>query len=211
MLKINGINKTFNNKNILNDINLEANIGDYICIIGKSGCGKTTLLNIIAGMMPPTNGNVLLDNVDIFSLSENKRTKLRTNKIGYLNCGNCLLENLTVYENLKYALLLNKLPFDKNKIKELLTKLDIYNIRNSYPSQISAGEYKRVCFGRILIMDQDILILDEPTSNLDEKSADIIIDIINEIKNKKIIIIATHDPKLMMGNVIRIGGDNGKS
>jgi putative ABC transport system ATP-binding protein len=203
MLEVKNINKKFNDRLILDNISLSVKNKDYICAVGKSGCGKTTFLNIIAGMMEPSEGEVVLNNVNIYKdLKENKRTLLRGGEIGYLNYGNCLLENLTVYENIKYTLLLNKLPFNKEDVKNILKKLEIFNVRNSYPAQISAGEYRRVCFGRILAMNPKLLILDEPTSNLDEKSANIIIGIIEELKKEKTIIIATHDKELMTGKII---------
>lgn len=182
---------------------LKVETGEYICIVGKSGCGKTTFLNILSGMLSPTSGVVYIENKDIYKeLSEEKRTSLRNSKIGYMNYGNCLMENLTVWENLVFPIKLKGSKFEKQKLEEILNKLDIAEVKNAYPWQLSAGEYRRVCLGRVLALDTDILILDEPTSNLDEKSATIIADIISELNADKGIIVATHDKLLMKGKII---------
>ena len=182
---------------------LKVETGEYICIVGKSGCGKTTFLNILSGMLSPTSGVVYIENKDIYKeLSEEKRTLLRNSKIGYMNYGNCLMENLTVWENLIFPIKLKGYRFEKQKLEEILNKLDIAEVKNAYPWQLSAGEYRRVCLGRVLALDTDILILDEPTSNLDEKSATIIADIISELNSDKGIIVATHDKLLMKGKII---------
>lgn len=189
----------------LKECSLTVGTGEYVAVTGRSGCGKTTLLNIITGMLPPTTGTVSIDQVDIYKqLKDKNRTELRNNKIGYLNYGNCLLENLTIYENIKYPLLLNGRNCDEEEIDGILTKLEIENIRNSYPWQISAGEYRRACLGRVLALHTEILVLDEPTSNLDAKSAGIIHQMISELRRQKGIVVATHDKNLMRGKVIEL-------
>lgn len=204
-IRLENINQNFKNNNIIKDFTIDIKENEYVCIIGKSGCGKTTLLNIISGMLKPTSGNVYIDNKDIFNdLKEKQRTKLRNENIGYLNCGNCLIESLTVLENIKFPLEIYNKKVDIDKINNIIDELEISNIKNSYPSQLSSGEYKRVCFARILMLNTNILILDEPTSNLDDNSANIIINIINKFKNKKTIIIATHDKRLMQEKIINL-------
>lgn len=206
ILKAESIFHNFNGgEMLLENYNLSVANGDYVCVVGKSGCGKSTLLNILSGMLPPTAGSVNVDGVDIYNtLAENKRTALRNSKIGYLSYGNCLLENLTVFDNIIYPVLLRGSPCEKKEVLRILERLDIVNIEGLYPWQISAGEYRRVCFGRILALNTEILLLDEPTSNLDEKSADIIGEIISTLKQSKGILVATHDKMLMTGNIVEM-------
>lgn len=206
ILKAESISHGFNDRQMLFDnLNLSVDIGDYVCVVGKSGCGKSTLLNIIAGMHAPVSGTVFVDGIDIYStLTERKRTALRNSKIGYLNYGNCLLENLTVFDNIIYPVLLKGSRCNKDEVMNILEALDISVIKDLYPWQISAGEYRRVCFGRILALNTEILILDEPTSNLDEKSADIIVNMIFSLRKNKGIIVATHDKMLMSETIIAL-------
>ncbi len=206
ILKAERVSKDFSiGRQELKECSFTVNQGEYVSIIGRSGCGKTTLLNIITGMLQPTTGSVYIDNVDIFNqLKVEKRTKLRNNKIGYLNYGNCLLENLNIFENIMYPVLLTGRHYDKNEIQAIMRQLEITHINSSYPWQISAGEYRRVCLARVLALNTEILVLDEPTSNLDEKSSEIIYGIISSLRENKGIIIATHDKNLMAGKIIEL-------
>lgn len=202
MLTIDHVSKQFDDRVILEDVSFSIKEGDYVTLVGRSGCGKTTLLNIATGMMCPSSGRVLWNGTDVYTLSESKRTQLRGKEIGFMTCQNALLENLTVYENIKYALLLNRLPVQKDKIKDVLLGLHIYTVRHSYPAELSSGEYRRALFARTLCMNPTLFVLDEPTSNLDEDSKELIIQAIDQIGKDKAILVATHDPKLMKGRII---------
>lgn len=142
VLEATGITQQFNGRNILENCSFKLHEGEYISLVGKSGTGKTTLLNIVTGMLKPQSGTVLLDGNDIYNkISEQKRTKLRADIIGYMNCAESLLESLTVYENIYYALRLNKKKKSETEIVKLLEQLYITNVKDSYPNQISSGEY----------------------------------------------------------------------
>lgn len=202
ILKIDNVCKKFRDEEILKNISFEIDSkdDDYVFLKGQSGSGKTTLLNIIAGLLTPDNGEILVccsyDFVNIKSIKDYKNKY-----ISYLPCGNSLLESLTVKENIMFAA-----ECSENKLYEILDKLKIRSIENSYPREISSGEYKRACFARAIAMDTEFYLLDEPTSNLDEKSAKIIINIIDALKKEKGIILATHDTRLMKGKEICVNG-----
>lgn len=183
-------------RNGLSNTNFSLKQGDYLCITGKSGCGKTTLLNIISGMLKADSGNVILNGNNIYSsMNERSRTNLRNKKIGYMMQVNTLIPELDIKNNIRCPLELNGRKAKKECILEIAEKLNISNILKSSPSEISGGEYRRVLLARILIMDPEILIADEPTSNLDEKSAETVREILNEYISDKnhILIISTHD------------------
>ena len=202
-LSVKAINKQFNTvvdgetitHKVLQGVSFDCSEGDYICISGDSGCGKTTLLNIITGLLKPDFGEVLLDNKPIGDTS-----LARNIYFGYLPCGASMIDSLTVYENIELAAnLYRKSNFD---INGLLERVRIRDISGAKPYEISSGEYKRALFARVIALDTPFLILDEPTSNLDKDSASIIKDIISEASESKGIIISTHDPDLKTGRII---------
>jgi putative ABC transport system ATP-binding protein len=194
ILKADKISKKFG-KNGLSEVSFELNKGDYLCITGESGCGKTTLLNIISGMLKPDNGDVYVDDKNLFqNIKESQRTALRNIKIGYMMQGNSLIPDLTVWQNIVCPLELSGKKADKTSVKMLTEQIGIDNIVNSYPSEISGGEYRRVLLARVLILDTEIIIADEPTSNLDAKSSDIVRNILYSMNKKgKSLIVVTHD------------------
>lgn len=195
VITVKNIEKHFG-RNGLSNTSFGLKQGDYLCITGGSGCGKTTLLNIISGMLKADKGEVILNGKDIYSsMDERSRTKLRNKKIGYMMQGNTLIPELDIISNIRCPLELNGIKVKKERILEIAEKLKITNVLRSYPSEISGGEYRRVLLARTLIMEPEILIADEPTSNLDEKSAETVREIFDEYISDKehILIISTHD------------------
>lgn len=182
------ITKSFKNKTIIKDFSFSLTCPGLICLKGDSGSGKTTILNIISGLLKVDEGTIIIDGKEIKDIKN-----LRKEYITYLPCGNSLLESLNVIDNIKFASRISE-----EEASKLLSKLKISNsVYSLYPREISTGEYKRVCFARALAMDTPFYLLDEPTSNLDEESAKILIKEINELSKKKGVIIATHDSRLL--------------
>lgn len=205
-LRVDNISKKFG-KNGLKETGFLLEQGDYLCITGQSGCGKTTLLNIVSGMLYPDTGDVYLDDKSIFNdMKEKERTQLRNHTIGYMMQGNSLIPDLTVWQNIVCPIELTGKRADKTEVEKLLERLGIDNICESYPSEISGGEYRRVLLARILMLDTGILLVDEPTSNLDEKSAVIVREVLNEIHVKKgtSLIVVTHDKDFFSYNPKRL-------
>lgn len=188
VLSVENVCKSFYKRPICTNISFDLSEGELMHMSGPSGCGKTTLLNLIAGMMKPDQGSICIDHISIQEIE-----KLRSNYIGYLPCGNSLLDSLTIEENIQFAAPNCK----KEQIATILCDLGIDIIKNSYPREISSGEYKRACFARVLALNTPFLVLDEPTSNLDVQSSIKIIDKIKQLSQIKGIIVSTHDKRLI--------------
>jgi putative ABC transport system ATP-binding protein len=193
-LRVQEVQKHFG-KNGLNETTFSLDSGDYLCVVGESGSGKTTMLNIAAGMLRPESGSVFIDEKDIYlGMKEKQRTALRRSVIAYMMQGSTLIPELTVRQNIVCPTELSGKKADKDKLSEIVSRLRIENIMDSYPAEISGGEYRRAMLARVLMPDSEILMLDEPTSNLDEKSADIVRTVLSEIHmSGKSLIVVTHD------------------
>lgn len=207
-LVIRGVEKHFG-KNGLSSTSFSLREGGYLCITGESGCGKTTLLNIITGMLRADSGSVILNGQDIYSqMNERARTRLRNKMIGYMMQGNTLIPELNAWDNIRCVLELNGRRADKKRIHEIAVRLGIADILRSYPSDISGGEYRRVLLARTLMLEPEILVADEPTSNLDESSAGAVRRLLDEYISDSghILIVSTHDSELLgkCGRVLRL-------
>ena len=169
--------------------------GEFVAVLGRSGSGKSTLLNILAGLDRPSEGKVYIDGTDIFSLSEEKRTLLRREKIGFVFQAYELLHSLTVTENIR----LPELKADTDYVRELLDTLKIRQYEKCYPDQLSGGEQQRASIARALINHPPILFADEPTGNLDSKTERIVIDLLKNLAAKygTSILIVTHNEDLV--------------
>ena len=169
--------------------------GEFVAILGRSGSGKSTLLNILAGLDKPTEGKVYLDGTDIFHLSEEKRTLLRREKIGFVFQAYELLHSLTVIENIR----LPELTKDVQYVEELLDALKIRQYEKSYPDQLSGGEQQRTAIARALVNHPPILFADEPTGNLDSRTERVVIDLLKSLAAKygTSILLVTHNEELV--------------
>ncbi len=170
--------------------------GEMVAIVGQSGSGKTTLLNLIGGIEKPSSGNVLVDGVDIYSMSDDEMAKIRRNKVGHIFQDYKLIPIFTAEENIAMPLLLDSRPIDKKRIKELAAFLGIEDKLGSYPSQLSGGQNQRVAIARALINKPSIILADEPTGNLDQENADEIMRLLLEINRMgNTVLLVTHEER----------------
>ncbi len=187
----------------LDGVTFDVYKGEMLVLLGPSGCGKSTLLNIIGGMDSPTSGQVLLSNIDITSFKDRELTTFRKEKIGFIFQFYNLLPDLTAIENVR----LSMSGKDKeHKAEETLKLVGLGEDRwDHYPSQLSGGEQQRVSIARALVKNADIILCDEPTGALDDKTGRMILSLLQDIvrKQKQTMIIVTHTtPISQMANRI---------
>jgi len=183
----------------LKGISMEIPAGSFSCIIGPSGHGKSTLLHLIGGLDKATGGSVFIDGINISELRDSQLSELRAKKIGFVFQFFNLLQNLTALENIETAMMFGKIPpkEQRAKAKELLELAGLSDKENSKPSELSGGQQQRVSIARALANDPDILLMDEPTGNLDSESEEEVLNHIFKIhKTGKTIIIVTHNNEL---------------
>ncbi|MDR0944130.1 MAG: ABC transporter ATP-binding protein [Ruminococcus sp.] len=169
--------------------------GDFVSIIGKSGSGKSTILNMIAGLTIPTSGSVTFDDNELFSLSDTEISKYRNLKIGYVPQGQSLLSKLTVLENVLLPYHMAEKPGDGAKTAlSILEKVGISHLSGSYPKHLSGGEMKRAAIARALINSPEILLVDEPTGDLDAQTTDDVLSLIKSAaESGTAVLMVTHD------------------
>ncbi|MBI0060718.1 ABC transporter ATP-binding protein [Gilliamella sp. M0320] len=169
---------------------------DFITIMGKSGSGKTTLLNMIAGLLTPTQGKITINGTNLFELDDKQVSAFRNQNIGYIPQGSSLLPNLTALENIRLPFYLTKRENQSslNYALELLEKAKIGYLKDTYPANMSGGEMRRIAILRALICQPQLVIADEPTSDLDEESSAQIMALLTEIHQQGTgLLIVTHD------------------
>jgi len=178
--------------------NLTINKGDHTLILGDSGSGKTTFLNLIAGFSEPKTGIVTIGEQNIYALKESALDKFRAQHMGFIFQEAHLLKNLTVLENIKLAQSLAALPVNEQSIHQLLDKLQLGNLGNRLPRELSRGQIQRVAIARALINKPTILLADEPTASLDDKNTQLVLDLLKGLASAQgsTLIIATHDKRL---------------
>jgi putative ABC transport system ATP-binding protein len=174
----------------------------FISFVGPSGSGKTTLLNILGCLDKPSEGNIEIDGIDIGTLNRAQGAQFRGNTIGFIFQDFNLIPVLTVYENIEYPLIMVQSidPEERKKrVTRLLKDVGMYEQRNKYPDHISGGQKQRVAIARALSTFPKLVLADEPTANLDHKTAYIVLEIMKKMKDEfgTTFIFSTHDPKIV--------------
>ena len=182
---------------VLKNLNFQIKSNEKIAIIGQSGCGKSTLLNLLAGLDTPSEGEVLVDNTNISTLPEHKRTELRARNLGFVYQFHHLLKDFSSIYNTALPLLINGVNKNQamTKAQEILKKVGLENRTNHKPSELSGGERQRVAIARAMITEPACLMADEPTGNLDATNAREVLDLIIELNKNRdtALLIVTHD------------------
>lgn len=183
---------------VLSGINLELYAGDYLALMGPSGSGKTTLLNLIAGLDRPTSGTVTVCNQDLGASSEGQLAKWRARHVGFIFQLYNLIPVLTAYENVELPLTLTSLSRRERDehVKVALEVVGLSDRMDHYPRQLSGGQEQRVSIARAIVTDPTLIVADEPTGDLDAKSATEILDLMQRLNTEfeKTIVMVTHDP-----------------
>ncbi len=183
---------------VLDGLNLTIPTGEFVALMGPSGSGKSTLLNLIAGIDRPTSGKVHVAGNELGGMSDGDLAAFRARHLGFIFQSYNLMPVLTAAENVELPLLLTKLSSDERR-KRALIALRVVGLEDRtghYPRQLSGGQEQRVAIARAIVNDPTILVADEPTGDLDRKSADAILDLLVKLNTefKKTIVMVTHDP-----------------
>jgi putative ABC transport system ATP-binding protein len=211
MLRCESLTRTFlsggHELPVLKSITLDVPDGSFVAILGPSGSGKSTLLGLLAGLDRPTTGRVWLDGVELGSLSEDERARLRGEKVGFVFQSFQLIPTLTARENIQVPLELRELEAQK-RADELLGRVGLSGRGHHYPAQLSGGEQQRVALARAFSHRPRVLFADEPTGNLDAATGARVIELMSEL-NREVgttLILVTHDQSLAAraGRIVRL-------
>ena len=199
LLEVKNVSKIYGDLHALKDVSFTIRKGEWVAIMGSSGSGKSTIMNIIGCMDKPTMGEVILDGQDITKENQTSLTKIRREKIGLIFQQFHLIPYLTALENVMVAQYYHSIP-DEQEALQALERVGLKDRAKHLPSQLSGGEQQRVCIARALINSPEIILADEPTGNLDEVNEKIVIEILKQLhKEGATIVVVTHD--LDVGNV----------
>jgi len=184
---------------VLESLNLHINEGEFLALMGPSGSGKSTLLNMIAGIDKPDSGEIIIDNVNITTLDDVGLAHWRALNIGFIFQFYNLIPVLTAFENVELPLLLSPLTKQQRRIhvRSALEVVKLQDRADHYPHQLSGGQQQRVAIARAIVTDPALIVADEPTGDLDKKSAEDILKLMSALNDdfKKTIIMVTHDPR----------------
>ncbi|MBZ5562628.1 MAG: ABC transporter ATP-binding protein [Acidobacteriia bacterium] len=202
LIQVRGLNKTYHRADeqiqVLQGLNLDVDKGDFVAFMGPSGSGKTTLLNLLGGLDVPTAGAISVASDEITHMSSGKLTEWRARHVGFVFQTYNLIPVLTAFQNVELPLLLTRLSKSERRqhVETALSIVGLGNRTRHFPRQLSGGQEQRVAIARAIVSDPTFLLCDEPTGDLDRKSADEIMALIEELvaKHGKTVLMVTHDP-----------------
>src|SRR5437588_3683434 len=202
LIRVRGLNKTYSRGGekiqVLQGLNLDVDKGNFVAFMGPSGSGKTTLLNLLGGLDVPSAGSITVAGDEITHMSGRKLTQWRARHVGFIFQMYNLIPVLTAYQNVELPLLLTKLSGSERRkhVETALAVVGLTDRMHHYPRQLSGGQEQRVTIARAIVSDPTFLLCDEPTGDLDRKSADEIMALIEELVGKygKTVLMVTHDP-----------------
>lgn len=199
---LSGINlsKKYGDLEVVKNVTISINAGEFVCLVGKSGCGKTTLLSLLSGLERPTTGEVKLDGTDITKATEDQLALFRRENVGFIFQSFNLIPTLTAWENVALPLFPIKMAGEERRRRAtgLLEKMELGHRMDHLPSALSGGEKQRVAIARALVNYPKVLFADEPTGNLDSSTGDAIIDILTKLHTEEgvAILMVTHEVEL---------------
>ena len=203
IITVDNINKTYKNGSlelqVLKNISFKVDKGEFLAIMGSSGSGKSTMMNILGCLDNQYEGRYILDGIDISKSTENELSEIRNKKIGFIFQSFNLLPRLTALENVELPLVYSSIPKEERhkRANELLEMVGLKERTHHRPNELSGGQRQRVAIARALVNNPSIILADEPTGNLDSKSEAEIIEILQKLnKMGKTIVIVTHEPNI---------------
>ena len=199
MINIVNLSKTYNVNDLetkaLKNLNLKLPNTGLIFIAGKSGCGKTTLLNLLGAIDTPTSGKIEVNGVDIATFNEQELDQYRANSVGFVFQDFNLIEEYSIEENIKLAMQITNQQFDDKTIEKLLYEVELYEAKNKKVKYLSGGQKQRVAIARALAKETEIILCDEPTGALDSSTSKTIFELLKRISDKKLVVVVSHDEK----------------
>lgn len=182
---------------VLSSTDLVVESGELVIITGKSGSGKSTLLHILAGLLAPTSGRMLAGEKDLYRMADGELSRYRNKHIAVIPQGGAAIYNLTVEENIRLAKNLYDGKDERDPLP-LMKELGIHMLKDAYPNELSGGELRRVSIARALYQDSDILLADEPTSDLDEENTRVVTNLLRKAADRgKAVVVVTHEMDLI--------------
>ena len=202
MIHIENLSKVFRTDEVetvaVNDINFDVAEGEFVAIMGPSGCGKSTMLNIIGLLDSPTSGSYRLGDMEVGSLAEKERTRLRKGRIGFVFQSFNLIDELNVYDNIELPLTYMDIPASerRRRVEEVTRRMNISHRLRHYPRQLSGGQQQRVAIARAMVTAPSLILADEPTGNLDSANGEEVMKLLTELNRQgTTIVMVTHSKR----------------